>query len=790
MSSMRFLDDLPVDVEHTLDQLTNRFQSVLDGLPELIKNSKDQYSRLGILDRNARQIVVIASPTKRSLAVLDFAGASINDFDEWKTWSSRSAHRAELSADIEGGHGNGGKSFMVRGSTTESYMESCHDGRRTKMGFRNDDPGRRYRPAYYQEHGRDIRGVPESDPLARLMAALAELGCEFGALPAEAKRAFESRRSYTIVYVGGIREWVGRRQTTVKKLISRIPADLQTHSQAALTLETSVVWVLEEERLLTRTPLAVHYPEPMAGFETIPPIPVPQLLPDPDSGDLVDTGEGEIDAKFLQLRTSSSQLRMSERLRGLNVIRVRNRRNVVDNWSLGALCNSAASAFIYGTLQVPALGSDHTAGADRQGLASTPLVRALRSWVAEQVWELASRIQEAQTGRESPADRDAARETLSRMREIMRRYLEPTQGGLAAADGEVDQGDVGPGPRPPVLRGARVDQIELEGGRDRIAIAEGTYVPLMIRCFEVRDDGRKLPVQCPSLNLDAAPPLVELRDDRMLYAHLPGTTRVRVLTESGVASNWVDVEVVRCQSALVEVPTETLKQGQRVQLGIVYITQAGERRDDIMADASVVEEQMGRVSRGGWFSAGYKEGRATIRVRYGPGSTQVAEGSVLIGAERVSEPIHGRGRRDGVPLILMCNEPVPNADQYPPERRTHPGGEQYPTIIDFEPIWEGMGVIWINPRSKEAIRVRTSRGGSSGMASISSKTFQQFLALKCFEILKRLKVRQSLGSREVTVLSTLYEMASAELDCADFLDEAYAVVEDLVARVREGVASS
>ena len=51
-----FPEEIPIDPDHTLHQLTGRFQSVRDGLPELIKNSKDQYSRLGIHDRGQRRV--------------------------------------------------------------------------------------------------------------------------------------------------------------------------------------------------------------------------------------------------------------------------------------------------------------------------------------------------------------------------------------------------------------------------------------------------------------------------------------------------------------------------------------------------------------------------------------------------------------------------------------------------------------------------------------------------------------------------------------------------------------
>src|SRR3990172_2182598 len=97
--------DIPMDKSFTLEQLTGRFQSVRDGVPELVKNSKDHYSRLQIVDKENRQIVIVISPDMRRLGVLDFGGAGEFDFDGWQRWSSRVAGRAELGPDIEAGYG-------------------------------------------------------------------------------------------------------------------------------------------------------------------------------------------------------------------------------------------------------------------------------------------------------------------------------------------------------------------------------------------------------------------------------------------------------------------------------------------------------------------------------------------------------------------------------------------------------------------------------------------------------------------------------------------------------------
>jgi hypothetical protein len=125
----------------------------------------------------------------------------------------------------------------------------------------------------------------------------------------------------------------------------------------------------------------------------------------------------------------------------------------------------------------------------------------------------------------------------------------------------------------------------------------------------------------------------------------------------------------------------------------------------------------------------------------------------------------------------MCGSEAPHVDDLPPEDRTHRGGEHHPTIIQEEPPFEH--VVWINPDSKESIRIRQARGGTKGAASIATKTFREFVAVKCFEILKRLKVRQDLNDQAVTELQFRSSLSMAEMACADFIDGAFAIADDL-----------
>lgn len=788
--TIRLLEHLPIDPEHSLDQLLGRFQSVDDGLPELIKNSKDQYARLGVTEKADRQIVVIATPQTKTVAVLDFAGATPENFEGWMTWSSRTASQVDQAIDIEGGHGNGGKAFMVRGSTTESFMESSYNGYRTKMGFKNDDRAVRYRPGYYQDGGRDVKNMQEPNPREQLTAVLADLGLTFANLPGPARICFERRQAYTLVQVGGVRDWERSRPSTVRNLIEQLPDRLRNHAQMALTLETSCVWVMCGRQLITSEPLSHQPPAPIPEFADLPPIPVPDTLSDPQTGDLVNTGSADGLGKYLRLSTSTEQLRISDRRKALNVIRVRNSRNIVAIWSVADLAPFASSAFIYGEVRLPALHGEHLAGADRQSVADTSLVRALHKWIEEQVQDLARRIQLAKGGREAEQERETVNNTLGKIRELMRRYLRPDY-QLYDPDGPdnetgTETGEVGNDGTPPpggstTPRGSVVHGIEIENGRPRIALASGTSVPLKVLCYEVSPNGEKLRVPNVKVKLIADAGIVKLEEGNLLRGLEAGTATILV-TDGTTESNPLTVEVVDCAAATIRVPPIPVKSGQSIHLQVSYHTQAGASREDLLIAGSVDEIEMGRLSRTGRFTAGRHGGMATVRVQYGPSSSHSATAQITITTDPGKAARNGSsgGLQPSIPLILLCGEPCPGMEDYPPEQRTQPADEGMPTIIDFDPRWEN--VIWINTRSKESLRIRSSRGGSSGMGSIATKTYQQFLTLKCFDILKRLKVRQEFHEGVATPLEFFNSLATAEIECADFLDASYQLVEEIVNR--------
>lgn len=791
MENLDFLEEIPIHVPNTLQQLLGRFQTVRDGLPELLKNSKDQYSRLGIIERTERVIVVLVDSERKRVGVLDFAGATAEDFVLWRKWSDPTANRAAVAYDIEGGHGNGGKGFMVRGSTEQSFFESCRDGLRTKMGYSNSAPDRLFYPAFFREDGKRIDNITARNVRKQLDAVLEGLGAAWPLLPDTARATFEKRQAFSMVEVDGVREWAGRR-SAVRQLATAIPEEIVNHPQAALSIETCSVFFVIDGIRLSQVPLERSYPEPMPGFETLAPFSVPARLEDPHTGEMVDTGGGMDGSHYLQLRTSRHSLRFANN-KPLNVVRIRNARNIVGNFSVADMHSRAESAFIFGELRVPSLGSEHQVGADRVALADTPLVRALELWTAEQVAELAGRIQKSFAKEHKPQELDKANDSVRKMRELMREFLDKfSRGQLAEGGTKGDQkdGEEPPPPPPPRPKGTVVRQIVLEGGAQSVALARGTAVPLVVRAYDLSPMGDKLAVNGAQLDFHSEPTgVASLSGRKILTGDATGRTTIWFRDRaSGVESNRVEVEVVQTTGAkFPELPSRLLLQGEEVPLRVVFATPRGARAD-LLVEGAVDEPLMGRVDRYGVFTAGGHEGSATVRVRYGsaPGDTSV--GVLEVGPNRVPEPPKKTGADGGgdVPTILLCGVEAPGMEQYPEGQRTLEPSEHWPTIIDYEPPFEP-NVIFINPDSKESMQVRSGRGGRRGVAGVGSEVFLQFLALKCFEILKRLFVRQQLiregGSTSELQFRQLF--AQAEIDCAPFIDRAFEIAHALAGAARD-----
>ena len=522
-------DEIPINPVETLNQLTGRFRSVRDGLPELVKNSKDQYSRLGINDEADRQIVIIADTDQRTLGVVDFAGAPAGNFEGWTNWSDPTAGQADRAADIEAGHGNGGKAFMVRGASSTASLESCYEGRRTRKGFVNNSPIEQYKPGFGISQGIKLDDIEESDPTSRLQEALSLVGIRIDLLPDAAQDIFKRRRAFTIAYLEQVKDWIGNRKPKLRTVAGNGLAEIVgSHGQTAMTIETCRVWVVRDREIIDARPVGPGEIAPYPGFEAPKKFDIPDLLPDPETGETVKVFKEPGLTGFLRLSTSQSQLQLSTYTKAKNVIRVWNLRNNVATWTPQQLHGVSAASFIYGELRCPSLTEDHLDGATRQHLSDTSLVRALRLWAAEHVKQLADDLHHAMAEQTAPRDQERTRNTLNSIRELMRKYLDPDSSGTESEDGSdgSHSGGLGDGrqlSRKPVQYGTEIHEIALETDLRDITLIAGTRIPLLYRCFERKADGSAKPVRAKNLVLKSEPKgMFTLDVAGMLTAHATG----------------------------------------------------------------------------------------------------------------------------------------------------------------------------------------------------------------------------------------------------------------------------
>lgn len=766
------LPEIAIDKEHTLEQITGPYQSLNDGLPELVKNSKDHYARLRVTDREQRQILVVFSNNDRHLGVLDFGGAAKADFKGWKTWSSRVAGRADMADDIEAEQGNGGKGFMVRAAETEAFMCGCRDGKRTQMGFRNDEPDLRFRAGFFIENGKELDDVPEPDPIGVLDRLLRPLGFGTSALPQFARDILHRKEAFTLVFLRDVRELKATRSPD--KVIAKSIENLRRHPQAARTIETCEIRIMKGRRLLTSDALGPEDIEPKNGFEDPWKFDLPVELADPDTSDRV-TVPNRRESDALTIHSSEKNLRMG-RLQHQNVIRIRNQRNIIASWSVADMVSSSSAGHVYGELLCSGLGQQHQAGAGRHYLAETPLTRALEHWVQHRVKEVVSEIQAAEMERVSDPEMQAASRALDKLRDLMRDFIRDPSGASTGYDDEN-------GPHGSIVRrfGDRIDEIDLEGGKDSIAAPVGARIPLRYTCYEIADD-KRLPVPNPELLLRCANgDVVSWTGNNLITANEPGTHEIWLESgDANVASNRVHVTAWSVRDVKVSTPGREFKQGERRKLHIKAETPHGVKLDDLYYEASVDETDMGKIGRAGHFTAGGIAGTATVRIRYGAGRDDEVKHEINIGQERVEIP-SGKGGSD-IPVILLCGQTAPGREDWPTEDRTHAGGESCPTIIDWDPVWTRRSpeVIWINHKSRESLKIRSGRGPKE-LIGLDTQTFMDYLVLKCFEVLRRLWVRQELaGKKAITYQNFIERLSEAETETARFLDLGFEIAEDLV----------
>lgn len=129
---------------------------------------------------------------------------------------------------------------------------------------------------------------------------------------------------------------------------------------------------------------------------------------------------------------------------------------------------------------------------------------------------------------------------------------------------------------------------------------------------------------------------------------------------------------------------------------------------------------------------------------------------------------------------MLCDDVAPNCTDLPENERTWSSNPEAPTIIMYEPFWNERGVIWINHASAESRRIRERTSGSAPLSKVNTATFMEFLAMKCFDILKILRAEQMIEKdARISMAEVIANLATAEIEAAPFIDAAFTILENV-----------
>lgn len=366
--------------DHLLDLLGNEFKfDHVKGMAEWLKNSVDAYIGKGV--DSSHQVVIFRftdTTRKPRIECIDFVGMDSEQIEKaFKRWGDPNASKRGKKIETYGGHGNGGK-FYMRQMFKESRFITYKDGRLNVFGFSSE---KKYG---YAVGYKDKKMSPNE---AIVFAEINDLQ-----IPTEVKAAILKQETGFTILQGDEPEGF-KRKINPQREAERLKNYPQSY-RILLSSQVSVVYNGASLYGLLKPDLI----EPMAGFEQVKEVPVPESLPGLRAGhsEEVILANEQYPCGKLVLRTSSEPMPRGSKRGELNRIDVLGKIGVIGSYQVHELGVRVwpQVSFIYGECSVPILedfGSDCVSN-DRTKLVKNTKTDALLKWISDQVDELASEV--------------------------------------------------------------------------------------------------------------------------------------------------------------------------------------------------------------------------------------------------------------------------------------------------------------------------------------------------------------------------------------------------------------
>lgn len=659
--------DVKVHEEGAIRLICKPFQSHESGLPELVKNSADAYSRENV-DSEDRIIIVSLQDGKgrspASISCIDFVGMTSEVIEQdFRHWADPDAatRRAENLLEVQGGHGNGGKCYMTQMFEDHALAHTVRNGKGCKYGVVGGSITFGYIPD--KADGRDF-SVP--DTIAELMSALGDSGITLAKLDTGLRSKLEKSRGFTVV------RGVGPRGLKRKIKANDIIEALIGHVQMIRTLELCRVYVFHNGEMLNEgLPLSLPEIEPMEDVD-VRKIPIPSKLKDPQTGDTVSTiGDGSLPEGVLDLLTSAKSMRWKNKMR--HVVSFRSNSGYIGYIPVRELdVESAYRDRIYGECTLQAL--DQFKQNDRARLASSPLVRAVEAFISSKVEDLAREFEKKDERKYDRKERNA----LSEMNEALDQWKNRFLNRFMTSGGGIG---VNPPPPPPTLPSGVPNSMELQLSHTKA----GVNVSLRPRLRFFDKNGRQ--IKATEFRWVSEDTNVALVDDDLTVINTfsPGRTNIYAETSDGkLTSNKVELEVVHIHDVRIVPDSVEVRVSGRQRLRAICQLADRTESDEVNLVWTEDDPTCARVSAAG-FVFGFTEGETTVIAGDDHFQSKPAHIKVIPAA---SGP--GPGTGSGYPRVLVSDiDPDPDT------------GEQVTFSEDDPPVWQRVQdadrhIWWIN----------------------------------------------------------------------------------------------
>ncbi len=675
MASFEYTPDEEQSIhrEGAIRYLVAPMRSHENGLPEWAKNSADAYVRDETSPEN-RVIVLIFDYRDRSrpssISCLDFVGMTSNHIERYfRVWADPNAAQADtLVGDIQGGHGNGGKAYMVQMFEDYSVVHTV----RGNKGCRYGVPAGSFQFGYVPDR-RSGRDFPVHSLREELNRALAEVGLDWEALPAAAQQSFSRATGFTLVRGVAPRDY--GRSIPVRQLLERVVS----HHQMVRTLQLSSVYVVVNGRVYNGgRPLTLPAIPPLEGAELPREVPIPETLHDPLSErETSTTGNGQYPIGRLVLRTSDRDMRWPPRRHRHNIHLIA-QSGFIGIIEMTDLIQSYYGNRIYGECDLKALELYKTN--DRTRLAESLLTRALKEWLKQQVEEYAQQFETRDRRGYSQEETNALSAMNAALDRWKNQFMERMLTGLIGRNGD------GPPPPPPPLPTGTPARLQLDLTHQLAGVGVSFRPNLR---FLDKNGQRIRPIPFRWQSTD---PNVALVDENLnvISTFSFGTASLYAETLDGrLRSNEVELGVVHIHDIGIQPEEVEVRSGGRQQLQALCQLADGRVLSSVYLVWTEDNPSVARVSAAG-LVFGHEPGQTTVTagddhcLSRHPARITVVPSPGGGGDDR-------RGR--GYPRILVSEiDPDPETGERVEFSREEPPVWQRPIDVDRN-IW------WINSAS-------------------------------------------------------------------------------------------